>query len=83
MNLQALFHSLFQNDKDVASWVRSGVIGQPSYDTSTKEIIASKKNTSDVTSQVGANWSHNKPLVTSFISSRAMFAFHNWLNEKN
>lgn len=66
----------------MASWVRSGVIGQPSYDASTKEIIASKKNTSDVTSQVGANWSH-KPLVTSFISSRSVFAFHNWLNEKN
>ena len=36
----------------MASWVRSGIIGQPSYDAGTKEIIASKKNTSDVTSQV-------------------------------
>ncbi|XP_068745397.1 uncharacterized protein [Montipora capricornis] len=42
---------LLKTDKDVASWVRSGIIGQPSYDAGTKEIVASKKNTSDVTSQ--------------------------------
>ena len=42
----------FQGDKDVASWLRSGVVGQPSYDATTKEIIAQKKQTSDVTSQV-------------------------------
>lgn len=44
-----------QNDKDAASWVRSGIVGQPSYDAATKEIVATKKNTSDVTSQVGAS----------------------------
>lgn len=48
---KAEHENLLRNDNDVASWVRSGVIGQPSYDASTKEIIASKKNTSDVTSQ--------------------------------
>ena len=42
----------FQSEKDVASWLRSGVVGQPSYDATTKEIIAQKKQTSDVTSQV-------------------------------
>ena len=42
----------FQGEKDVASWVRAGVVGQPSYDAATKEIVATKKNTSDVTSQV-------------------------------
>ena len=44
----------FQSEKDVASWLRSGVVGQPSYDATTKEIIAQKKKTSDVTSQVNA-----------------------------
>lgn len=48
---KAEHEDLLRNDNDVASWVRSGVIGQPSYDASTKEIVASKKNTSDVTSQ--------------------------------
>lgn len=32
--------------------MRSGVVGQPSYNPTTKEIIAQKKQTSDVTSQV-------------------------------
>ena len=44
----------FQSENDVASWLRSGVVGQPSYDATTKEIIAQKKQTSDVTSQVNA-----------------------------
>ena len=44
----------FQSEKDVASWLRSGIVGQPTYDAATKEIVAAKKNTSDVTSQVGA-----------------------------
>lgn len=43
---------LLYSEKDVASWLRSGVVGQPSYNPTTKEIIAQKKQTSDVTSQV-------------------------------
>ena len=42
-----------QGGKDVASWLRSGVIGKPQFDPVTKEIRASHKATSDVTSQVG------------------------------
>ena len=50
----------FQSEKDVASWLRSGVVGQPSYDATTKEIIAQKKQTSDVTSQVNVKTNNNK-----------------------
>jgi len=42
---------LLKSEKDVASWLRSGIVGQPTYDAATKEIVAAKKNTSDVTSQ--------------------------------
>ncbi|XP_073236100.1 uncharacterized protein [Porites lutea] len=49
---KAEHEDLLNNETDAASWVRSGIVGQPSYDPTTKEIIAPKKNTSDVTSQV-------------------------------
>lgn len=49
---KAEHEDLLTSEKDVASWLRSGVVGQPSYDATTKEIIAQKKQTSDVTSQV-------------------------------
>nr|XP_058964974.1 uncharacterized protein LOC131791646 isoform X1 [Pocillopora verrucosa] len=49
---KAEHEDLLTSEKDVASWLRSGVVGQPSYNPTTKEIIAQKKQTSDVTSQV-------------------------------
>ena len=45
------FCHFFQGGKDVASWLRGGVVGQPQYDPVTKEIRASHKTTSDVTQQ--------------------------------
>ncbi|XP_078377986.1 uncharacterized protein LOC144661155 isoform X1 [Oculina patagonica] len=48
---KAEHEDLLTSEKDVASWLRSGVVGQPSYDATTREIIAQKKHTSDVTSQ--------------------------------
>lgn len=41
----------FQSGEDVASWLRTGVVGQPKFDPVTKEIVASHKQTSDVTQQ--------------------------------
>jgi len=35
----------------VASWIKGGEVGQPKFDPVTKEIIATHRNTSDVTQQ--------------------------------
>ena len=58
----------FQSEKDVASWLRSGVVGQPSYDATTKEIIAQKKQTSDVTSQVNVKENNKNIFLWKVIS---------------
>lgn len=41
----------FQSGGDVASWIKSGEVGHPKFDPVTKEIIATHRNTSDVTQQ--------------------------------
>ncbi|XP_031559168.1 uncharacterized protein LOC116295486 isoform X2 [Actinia tenebrosa] len=42
---------LRKSGEDVASWLRTGVVGQPKFDPVTKEIVAAHKQTSDVTQQ--------------------------------
>ncbi|KAK3733793.1 hypothetical protein QZH41_015110, partial [Actinostola sp. cb2023] len=42
---------LRKSGTDVASWLRSGVVGQPKFDPVTKEIVATHKHTSDITQQ--------------------------------